>query len=73
MEHPDDHSVHLLARCSIPVGTQLTTSYIQPTLPTMARRQHLFNTWNFWCCCPGCQDSTEGGTYRSGNPGCFNT
>merc|ERR1719347_724179 len=66
MEHPGDHSVYLLARCYIPAGSQLTTSYVQPGLPTITRRTRLFNTWNFWCCCPACQDRTEGGTYRSG-------
>ena len=67
MEHPGDHSVHLYARCPIPAGTQLTTSYIQATQPTMLRRHQLFDTWNFWCCCPACQDNTEEGTYRSGS------
>ena len=67
MEHPGDHSVHLYARCPIPAGTQLTTSYIQATQPTMLRRHQLFNTWNFWCCCPVCRDNTEEGTYRSGS------
>jgi len=66
MEHPVDHSVHLYARTAIPAGTQLTTSYLQSSLPTRARRTQLFNTWNFWCSCPACQDSTEGGTFMSG-------
>ena len=67
MEHPGDHSVHLYARSPITAGTQLTTSYVQTTQPTMLRRHQLHNTWNFWCCCPACQDKTEEGTFRSGS------
>ena len=66
MEHPDDHSVQLLARHAIPAGTQLTTSYVQTTQPTKARRQQLYNTWNFWCCCDKCSDPTEGGANLTG-------
>eukprot|EP00092_Neocalanus_flemingeri_P003775 GFUD01004063.1.p1 GENE.GFUD01004063.1~~GFUD01004063.1.p1 ORF type:complete len:492 (+),score=147.83 GFUD01004063.1:26-1501(+) len=68
-----EHKVEIKARFSIAAGSELTTSYIQPTQATVARRQFLFHTWNFWCCCPRCRDPAEGGANLSGltcSPSC---
>ena len=54
------------ARFAIKKGEELTTSYIQPTQATIARRQFLFHTWHFWCSCLRCRDPTEGGANLAG-------
>ena len=52
-------------RSDIASGTQLTTSYVSSSQPTMLRRQQLFQSWNFWCSCDLCSDRSEKGTFAS--------
>jgi len=65
-DFPGEHKVEITARFAIQKGEELTTSYLQPTQATLARRPFLFNTWNFWCCCARCRDPTEGGANLAG-------
>jgi len=65
-DFPGEHKVEIHARFAIKKGEELTTSYLQPTQATVARRQFLFHTWNFWCSCSRCGDPTEGGANLAG-------
>jgi len=61
-----ENKVEIHARFPIKKGEELTTSYLQPTQATLARRQFLFHTWNFWCSCNRCSDPSEGGANLAG-------
>lgn len=65
-DFPVDNKVEISARFDIRQGEELTTSYIKPTQATLARRQFLYHTWNFWCNCSRCADPTEGGANLAG-------
>lgn len=53
------HKLTMLARDSIPEGTELSISYVDLSLPRAVRRQALRDGYGFWCECPRCQKEKD--------------
>ncbi|XP_023325101.1 protein msta [Eurytemora carolleeae] len=66
LESAESHSVVVKARFKIETGEEISTCYLKPEQATFARRQFLFNKWNFWCSCRRCSDPSELGAFSGG-------
>ncbi|XP_063441122.1 uncharacterized protein LOC134721815 [Mytilus trossulus] len=47
--------VSVRAKTDIKEGEELTTTYIDTTMPRRLRRAWMYKSFNFWCQCPRCQ------------------
>lgn len=57
-----DYSITVRAGRDIEEGEHISTMYSHALWGTIARRDHLHITKNFWCTCPRCVDTTEFGS-----------
>nr|XP_012234311.1 PREDICTED: LOW QUALITY PROTEIN: protein msta, isoform B-like [Linepithema humile] len=62
---PIDYRIRLRTTLKVPAGGELYASYTHSLLPTLLRREHLFEGKHFACACPRCSDPTELGTHMS--------
>ncbi|KYK56508.1 hypothetical protein DCS_03508 [Drechmeria coniospora] len=51
---PETFTHHVHALTTIPTGTEITVSYIDPSMLRRRRRDELFSTWGFRCSCSSC-------------------
>jgi flagellar biosynthesis/type III secretory pathway protein FliH len=52
---PPSHKITVIAREPITPGTELTITYVDPSLPRNVRRQALRDGYGFWCECARCE------------------
>jgi len=57
-----DFSINVRAGRDIAAGEHISTMYTHALWGTIARRDHLHITKNFWCTCPRCVDPLEFGS-----------
>lgn len=57
--------VYLRTTVRVPKGGELYGSYTHSLLPTMLRREQLYEGKHFSCACNRCSDPTELGTHMS--------
>lgn len=62
---PTDYKVYLRTTVKVPKGGELYGSYTHSLLPTMLRREQLYEGKHFSCACNRCSDPTELGTHMS--------
>ncbi len=55
------HKLTLLARRTIPVGEELTISYVPLDMPRGERQKNLRFGYGFWCDCARCEREKDGG------------
>ncbi len=53
------HKLTLLARDTVPAGTELTISYVPLDMPRNERQKALRMGYGFWCDCARCEREKE--------------
>merc|ERR1719153_616398 len=61
----EDGRIQVRAAVPVSKGEELTTSYKNPELGSVARRSHFPATWYFHCTCPRCSSPSELGGHLS--------